>query len=265
MDLKRMSKVIKGKSNPKSGIAQEIEYTKSPVYKRRLERAGVQNVDELISKRVSALEKTKTQKATQFQSNSTTGGESPVITMEEGMSPYTLQHEIVHASKGGGESIDSYGSPFKAKGTQMTPAESFLFYNRNKNLSQKIKGSNKTMKEEMYAQYTQDPSVASQSYYNPEIAKTMYGKQFPTEMHKISAQENAGDLGAFRKLLFDKGVTKQYGEDIDMKKIQKALSNPSIKKEPHVQRLLESFDEKSLMELNNAVAGMRKNKNENQV
>jgi hypothetical protein len=264
MDLARIQKIIKNKVNPSSGIAQEIEYTKSPIYKRRLEKAGVKDVDELISKRVSALEKTKTQKATQFQSNATGGGQSPVITMEEGMSPYTLQHEIVHASKGGGESIESYGSPYKAKGTQMSPAESWMFYNRNKNLSQKMKGSGKTMKEEMYAQYTQDPSLASQSYYNPDIAKSMYGKQFPTEMHKISAQENAGDLGAFRKILFDKGITKKYGDDINMSKIQKALKNPSIKKEPHVKRLLESFDEKSLIELNNAVAGMRKDKNENQ-
>jgi hypothetical protein len=264
MDLKRMSQVIKGKSKPEAGIAQEIEYIKSPLYKKRLEKAGVKDADALISRRVSALEKTKTSKATQFQSNATTGGEYPVITMESGMSPYTLQHEIVHASKGGGESLESYGSPFNAKGTQMTPAESWMFYNRNKNLSQKAGKGNKTMREEMYAQYTAAPGTEKVSYYNPDIAKTMYGQQFPTEMHKISAQENAGDLGAFRKLLLDKGITKQYGEDINMDKIQKALKNPSIKKEPHVQRLLESFDEKSLIELNNSVASVRKNKNENQ-
>jgi hypothetical protein len=263
MDLKRISKIIKDKTS--EGIAQELEYTKSPLYKRRLQKAGVKDVDELISKRISALENTKTQKATQFQSNSTGGGsENPVITMEDAISPYTLQHEIVHASKGGGESIESYGSPFSAKGTQMTPAESWMFYNRNKNLSQKIGKGDKTMKENLYAQYAAAPGTEKISYYNPDIAKTMYGKQFPTEMHKISAQENAGDLGAFRKLLFDKGVTKQYGEDINMNSLKKALKKPSIKKEPHVKRLLESFDEKSIIELNNAVAALSTSKKENQ-
>jgi hypothetical protein len=262
MDLKRISKIIKNKAS--EGVAQELEYTKSPLYKRRLQKAGVKDVDELIAKRVSALEKTQTQKATQFQSNATGGGQSPVITMEEGISPYTLQHEIVHAAKGGGETVESYGSPFIAKGTQMTPAESWLFYNRNKNLEQKVGKSGKTMKENLYAQYTAAPGTEKLSYYNPDIAKTTYGQQFPTEMHKISAQENAGDLGAFRKLLLDKGVTKEYGQDIDMKTIKKALSNPSIKKEPHVKRLLESFDEKAIMELNNAVAALKTNKKENQ-
>ena len=99
---------------------------------------------------------------------------------------------------------------------------------------------------------------------SPTNPKSVYGKFFPTEMHKISAQENAGDLGAFRKLLFDKGVTKQYGEDINMNSLKKALKNPSIKKEPHVKRLLESFDEKSLIELNNAVAALSTSKKENQ-
>lgn len=262
MDLKRMSKIIKDKAS--EGIAQELQYTKSPLYKRRLQKAGVKDVDELISRRVAALEKTKTQRATQFQSNATGGGESPVITMEEGISPYTLQHEIVHAAKGGGETVESYGSPFIAKGTQMTPAESWMFYNRNKNLSQKLGKSDKTMRENLYAQYAAAPGTEKISYYNPDIAKSEYGQRFPTEMHKISAQENAGDLGAFRKLLFDKGVTKQYGEDINMKSLKKALKNPSIKKEPHVKRLLDSFDEKSLIELNNAVAALSTSKKENQ-
>lgn len=262
MDLKRMSKIIKDKAS--EGIAQELQYTKSPLYKRRLQKAGVKNVDELISKRIAALEKTKTQKATQFQSNATSGGENPIITMEEGISPYTLQHEIVHAAKGGGETVESYGNPFLAKGTQMTPAESWIFYNRNKNLSQKIGQSDKTMRENLYAQYAAAPGTEKVSYYNPDIAKQAYGEQYPTEMHKISAQENAGDLGAFRKLMFDAGITKNYGDDITPEQLNKALENKKIKKEPHTKRLLESFDKKSLLELNNAVAALRSNKNMNQ-
>ena len=191
--------------------------------------------------------------------------------MEDGISPYTLQHEIVHASKGGGESIESYGSPFRSSGTQMTPAESWLFYNRNKNLKGKapelkvVNGkiiqsfSNKSMKEKMFEEYT-----SNKEWYKPDIAKSMYGEQYPTELHKISAQENAGDLGAFRKILFNKGVTKQYGEDINMDIIKKALKKPSIKKEPHVKRLLESFDEKSIIELNNAVAALSTSKKQSQ-
>lgn len=268
MDLSRMSNIVKGKNN--GGVQQELEYVKSPLYKSRLQKAGVKNVDELISKRISALEKTKVVPATQFQYNATSGGENPVITTEKGISPYTLQHEIVHASKGGGESVPSYKDPFVSKGTQMSPAESWMFYNRNKNLLQKapetkvVNGkvasiSDRTMKERMYEEYKDGGD-----YFEPDIAKKIYGKEFPTEMHKYSAQENAGDLGAFRKILVDQGVTKKYGENINLKQVKQALSNPKIKNEAHTKRLLESFDEKSIMELNNAVAALKKNKNENQ-
>ena len=271
-DVNKLIKILNDKSKSDSpGIEQEIQYTKSPLYKKRLEKAGVKNVDELISKRVAALEKTKIVPAGQFEYNATTGEENPVITMEKGTSPYTLQHEIVHASKGGGVDIPSYGSPFSASGTQMTPAESWLFYNRNKNLEQKapetkvINGkpvqvySDKTMKQKMYEEYT-----SGGGYYEPDIAKKMYGKKYPTEVHKLSAQENAGDLGAFRKSLFDAGITKTYGENLTPEQINKALENPKIKKEPHTKRLLESFDKKAILDLNNAVAAIGNNQNENQ-
>jgi hypothetical protein len=246
------------------GIKQELDYVQSPIYKKRLQQSGVKNVDELISKRISALKKTKIIPAeTQFQYNLTTGGQTPTIITEKGISPYTLQHEIVHAEKGGGESIPSYKDPYKALGTQMTPAESWLFYNRNKNLEQSapqisVKGKPiQSMREKIYQQYT------GGDYYEPDIAKSMYGKQYPTEMHKISAQENAGDLGALRKLLIDKKITKNYGDNIDINQLEKALSNPEIKNQPNVKRLLQSFDKKAIIDLNNSVAMLENNKNQN--
>lgn len=270
MDLARIQQIISNKNSGKNGVQQEIEYIKSPIYKSRLKKAGVKDIDQLISKRVEALEKTKIVPATQFQSNMTTDQDNPVITLEKGASPYTMQHEIVHASKGAGETVPSYKDPFMSKGTQMSPAESWMFYNRNKNLLQKapetkvvdgkvVSGlSDKTMKQKMYEEYS------SSDYFAPDIAKEMYGKEFPTEMHKYSAQENAGDLGAFRKLLLDRGITKKYGENINSKQLEKALSDPKIKNEKHTKRLLDSFDKKSIIELNNAVAALRSDKNKNQ-
>jgi len=253
------------------GIKQELDYVQSPIYKKRLQQSGVKNVDELISKRISALKKTKIIPAeTQFQYNSTTGGQTPTIITEKGISPYTLQHEIVHAEKGGGESIPSYKDPYIASGTQMTPAESWLFYNKNKNLQEKapevkvvngklIKSlSNKSMKEKMLEEYN-----SGGDYYESDIAKSMYGKQYPTELHKISAQENMGDLGALRKLLIDKKITKNYGDNIDINQLEKALNNPEIKNQPNVKRLLQSFDKKAIIDLNNSVAMLENNKNQN--
>lgn len=79
-----------------------------------------------------------------------------------------------------------------------------------------------------------------------------------SDIHKISPAENKADLDAFRGLLLDNGITKKFGENIDLNILKKALQNKNISEDKHIKRMLENFSKKDIVELNNIIAKQEK-------
>ncbi len=67
------------------------------------------------------------------------------------------------------------------------------------------------------------------------------------------ANEQYGDLQAFREMLHKYGITKSYGEDIDRDKLDKALQNKNITTHPNFKRFYERYGD-NIINLNNTIA-----------
>jgi hypothetical protein len=72
------------------------------------------------------------------------------------------------------------------------------------------------------------------------------------------AGEQYSDLNGVRKLLLDNGITKSFGEDLDKGKIEKAINNPAITKDPVFRRFYHRYGEDNIIELNNTIAMNKK-------
>lgn len=81
--------------------------------------------------------------------------------------------------------------------------------------------------------------------------------------HEISPSENKADIETLRQLLYQNKITKSYGEDINAEKMQKALQNKNISNDKLIQRLLNNFSVKDIIELNNMLAFNQMSKNQN--
>jgi hypothetical protein len=72
------------------------------------------------------------------------------------------------------------------------------------------------------------------------------------------ANEQYSDLNGVRKLLLDNGVTKSFGENLDKDKLEKAINNPEITKDPVFRRFYHRYGESNIIELNNTIAMNKK-------
>ena len=81
--------------------------------------------------------------------------------------------------------------------------------------------------------------------------------------HNLSPIENKADIDALRGLLNDNGITQRFGQNIDINTLQKALKNPKIAGDKHIKRLLNNFEKKDIVELNNIIAKQQQVANEN--
>ncbi len=68
------------------------------------------------------------------------------------------------------------------------------------------------------------------------------------------ANEQYGDLMGVRKLLLKNGITKSFGEDLDDEKMQKAINNTEITKDPLFRRFYRRYGKDNIIELNNTIA-----------
>jgi hypothetical protein len=84
---------------------------------------------------------------------------------------------------------------------------------------------------------------------NPEVLDEHNNK-------KVSgfAYEQYGDLYGVRKLLYDNGVTKSFGENIDKKKMEGILNNKNITTDPVFKRFFSRYGADNIIELNNTIA-----------
>ena len=68
--------------------------------------------------------------------------------------------------------------------------------------------------------------------------------------HEISPYENKADIEALRYLMYKKGITKSYGENIDKEKLKKALEDKELKNDYFIKRLMYNFKEEDIIQLN---------------
>ncbi len=66
--------------------------------------------------------------------------------------------------------------------------------------------------------------------------------------------EQYGDLYGVRQLLYDNGITKSFGEDLDKEKMEKALNNKKIMASPVFKRFNHRYGADNIIELNNTIA-----------
>jgi hypothetical protein len=224
-------------------VREKIDYLNSDLYKQRLNKFNTGNMADLIKQRISEL------KNIQFFR----GPEGPSVTspnnylekgagvqIARGSGATTIAHELGHVTSGTGRHIIAK-SVDEGQSDAMSPAEAWYFINRDKNIK-------KADKEGVYKAYVSDAKKFGFYSTDPTSRWTTF------DPHDVGAGEAKGDLDAVRFLLQKNGLTKKYGENITPEIIKKAMQNPKISGDLFFQRLLKRFGEKSIVDLNNNIA-----------
>ena len=247
--------------NLKPLVDEQLEYIQSPLYRERLTKLGIKEPETVAADRANYLKKLEFQTASSgpisgggFGQNQTKsayreGQEYPVIFLEKGATEGTAAHEIGHVTSGVGTS--KVTSPYKATYNQLSPSESFLFYNRNKNLKPILK--------KVYEAYKPYNSQRL-SYYSSDIVADKFAAANESELsykpdpHDVGSGEAYGDLSAIRHFLKKEGITKSYGETITPELWKKALQNKKLLNEEHFKRMRKNYDDDAIILLNNKIA-----------
>lgn len=261
----------------KEMLKQKMEYVSSPLYKKRLMEQGVKNPDEVIANRLQALKNTKinpprinSQTLTYSSSDGYNKNQKSDVFLSDSANKYDLAHEIGHVTTGGSEYIPTYGAN-NTVGTQMSPIEDWKFYNRNKALEAPDPNfPGKTMRETAYDMYTHGENKLNDPYNSDSIHRITANNLYEvtkgqSDPHNITARENKSDLDAIRQLLYDNKITKNYGDDISQKDLEKAKKNKNIMNEKHFKRFMSNFDDNSLIYLNNNIASNQNSTNDIQL
>jgi len=74
------------------------------------------------------------------------------------------------------------------------------------------------------------------------------------DSHTIDPDENYADLNSLRYLMYKQGIYDTRKGPMSMEHLQKAMSDPYIKKQFTFKRMLENFEPENIVELNNKVA-----------
>jgi hypothetical protein len=124
----------------------------------------------------------------------------------------------------------------------MSPAEAWYFINKDKNIT-------KESKAKIFKWYNNEARDWG-NYMTDPSGKVLSGN----DPHDVGAGEAKGDLDAVRFLLQKNGLTKKYGENINLETIKKAMKNPKVSGDRFFQRLLKRFGEQNIVDLNNNIA-----------
>jgi hypothetical protein len=233
-------------------IKEKIDYLKSDTYKQRLGNYNNGDMADLIKQRISELKNIQFFSGGAGASMTTPNNyqdKGAGIQMARGSEDTALAHEIGHVTSGTGrheiaKSVD------QGQSDAMSPAEAWLMINKDKNITEANKNiifkqySNNVLK---FGQYSTDPSADILKGYDP---------------HDVGAGEAKGDLDAVRFLLKKNGLTKNYGEDITPEIMKKAMKDPKISEDRFFQRLLKRFGEQNVVELNNSIAKVKNEDNQ---
>lgn len=265
-----MAKIKLNKKTPNNSIKDDyLNYIKSPLALSRLKKSGVEYPEDTQNKKIEALKKTSVFKSNLSQSH-TQGSDTPIIILDKKANKYVLSHEKSHATSGGDSYIES-SRPNLPQGTQMTANEDKMFWSKNKTLQgmfPKTVINTKTKKAEIIK--VKGTDIINDSY-QMDKQRGSYTSDIPNDVfkgsdtHEVSTRENKADLDAVRQLLFDKKITKSFGEDLSSDHLKKALSNPEIINESHFKRLRKSFSDDDIIKLNNTVASVNSSNNKTNV
>ena len=227
-----ISEATKIKENLTKLKLQEIEsakkakedYLNSPLYKERLSKF-YSNSESVRQGRLGALKKVDVELSSTKASQSIPEENRIIYNVNDPKSTFT--HELSHITGA------------SAKTRPMSRMESNEFFMRNKNLK-----ANPTLQ-----------TAAMKGEYNPNT------DEYNT--HNISPIESKSDIDALRGLLKDNGITQKFGQNIDINTLQRALQNQKIAGDKHIIRLLNNFEKKDIVELNNIIAKQQQVANEN--
>lgn len=230
-------------------LQAKLAYMQSPTYLERLKKSGVENPEQVQKERVAATANVKfgSAKGTNNNFPRNWGGEKSGFISVDLDTPDTtpgaiFAHELDHQTSRKGAMLQSMGqTPRTATGTTMAPVESWPYFNRaNLPTDMKQRAFQAYQNEGRMGIYSTDPGTLI-----PNAEMDEHGKD---------VTEHKGDMEALRYLLFKRGITKSYGEDIDGEKLKRAMQDPQIKGDKFFQRLSQKFDPAALIYLNNNVA-----------
>jgi len=239
-------------------VADMLQYLMSPVYKQRLVKMGVKNPDEIIKGRTERLKKTVFKEGPQSKMTSeytAEGEEIPTVVVNPKENKYVKAHELGHVVGGGSQyKVEAFN---EATPEQLSPKETWMFYNRNnwlqgldKRPSEVDKG--KTRLDTMWNEaVTTDGGATKFQKGYPDPALDAFGV---FNQHDASSTENYGDLNAIRQILLDKGITTQFGEQLTPEKWQKVLADKNLLNQEHIKRLRKNFSDEAIIQLNNTIA-----------
>jgi hypothetical protein len=230
-------------------LQDQLAYIGSPTYLRRLRAMGVENPEAVQQERLQATANVKfgSSKGANMNFPRNWDGEKSGFISVDLQTPETtpgavIAHELNHQTSRKGAMLQSMGqTPRTATGTTMAPVESWPYFNRA-NLPTE-------MKQRAFQAYQSDGKMG----IYPTDPGTLISNAGMDE-HGKDVTEHKGDMEALRYLLFKRGITKSYGEDIDGEKLKRAMQDPQIKGDKFFKRLSSKFDPAALIYLNNNVA-----------
>lgn len=200
-----------------------IAYTNSKVYKDRLAQTGggtkPQSVDNLASTQVTQ------------DSNK----ESGAIYNNSIHSTNRLNINTNQLNKLGATLDEGYAHEWSHLARKLSSGEQNTIFNLNKS------------KDATNLRNIYNPSI----YNNKNIVQHVNDEPI---YHDIMPSESKADLDALRYQMYKKGIYDTSKGNMDEATMNKALADPEIKNSFITKRLLQNFDPKSLIQMNNTIA-----------
>jgi hypothetical protein len=230
------------------------QYAASPTYLDRLRGMNIQNPEKVQSDRLATLGRVRFAHSSSANNNSERnygwGGENDkakggFVMMDKASPLSKIAHEIGHNTNRSAELLVADGArPTTATGSSLAGVESWKLVNWSK-MSPEIK--------KRAFQLYQDSARAGV----PTIQTDPTSKVGGYDEHGKDAAELKSDLDGLRYLLYQKGVTKTYGEKLDAEKLKKAMNLPDVQKDEIFQRMVKQYDPAAIIELNNTIAARK--------
>jgi hypothetical protein len=227
------------------------DYTSSADYLARLRGMKVDNPEAIQAERLATLGRVKFGHMTSGNNNTPRnygwGGANDkakggFIAMSKESPLSKVAHEISHnTNRSIALPVSEGARATTATGASLAPVESWKLVNAAK----------------------MDPQIKAKAFEQfRDSAKGPYGVMVadPTacvsgyDEHGKDAAELKSDLDGLRYLLYQKGVTKKFGETLDPQKLKRAMNLPDIQKDEIFQRMLKQYDPEAIIYLNNKIA-----------
>lgn len=227
------------------------DYTSSEDYLARLRGMKVDRPEDVQAERLATLGRVKFGHMTSGNNNTPRnygwGGESDkakggFIAMSKESPLSKIAHEIAHNTNRSIALPVSEGARVTtATGASLAPVESWKLVNAAKMdplIKQKAFEQFRDSAKGPYGVMVADPTASVSGY----------------DEHGKDAAELKSDLDGLRYLLYQKGVTRKFGETLDAQKLKRAMNLPEVQKDEIFQRMLKQYNPEAIIYLNNTIA-----------